>query len=166
MRHMLDGVRNMVKKMAVIFMIATLAFCCFCGKMQDKLQDLDAWSISQQFFETWKKQDWKALYKMTDSSFMQKLRTQKLSPEQQRMSDEELFVHEFKKAQRMNPDKILKSYRIEKIPLYQKGDTTVWVYAVINGRKRKIPMTLDGLSLKIDLTRIEELPDQEFPLKK
>ena len=57
--------------------------------------------------------------------------------------------------QRINPDRILKSYEIKNIPLYKKGDTTVWVYAVVNGRNKKIPMTLDGWLLKIDLTRIE-----------
>jgi hypothetical protein len=155
MRCMQDGIRNRAVKTALILMIAAMAVCGGCGKVQDKLQGINAWHVAEQFFGAWKKQDWKTLYAMTDSSFINTLRMQKLSPEQQRMSDEELFVHEFRQAQRMNPDRILKSYEIRHIPPYKKGDTTVWVYAVVNGREKKIPMTLDGWSLKIDLTRIE-----------
>lgn len=155
MRYMRGGIRNRAAKTAVLFMIAAMAVCGGCGKVQDKLQDINAWHVAEQFFDAWKKQEWKTLYKMTDSSFINTLRMQKLSPEKRRMTDEELFVHEFNQVQRMNPDKILKSYKIRNIPLYKKGDTTVWVYAVVNGKKKKIPMTLDGWSLKIDLTRIE-----------
>ncbi len=145
----------MMKKTAFLLAITALAGLAACGKLDDTLKGIDPPYVATQFFETWKKKDWKALYGMTDPSFMRLLRTQRLSPELQRMSDEELFIHEFEQVQRLNPDKVLKSYKIQNISSWKKGDTTLWLYAAVNGKNRKIAMTLDGLSLKIDLTRIE-----------
>jgi hypothetical protein len=146
----------MIKRFTIALVIIWFAAgLCSCGKMHDKLQGINPDHVALQFFETWKKNDWKALYHLSHPAFIQRIRMQKLSPEQRSMSDQELFVREFERVQSLNPGKILKTYQIESISEYHKGDTTVWVSALVNGKKKKIPLTLDGLSLKIDLTRIE-----------
>jgi hypothetical protein len=147
---------SMIKRCANALVIILLAAGLYsCGKMHDKLQEINPEHVAFQFFEAWKKKDWKALYQLSHPAFMQRIRLQKLAPEQRSMSDQELFVREFERVQMLNPDKILKTYQIESISEYHKGDTTVWVSALVNGKKKKIPLTLDGLSLKIDLTRID-----------
>lgn len=134
-----------------------IAAACFsgCGKTDENLARINPYHVAREFFEAWKKKDWKALYHLTHPAFIQTLRMQKLSPEQMAMTDEELFVSEFSRTQRMNPVKTLKTYEIRSFSPYTRGDTTVWLDALINGRQRRIPLTLDGLSLKIDITKIE-----------
>ncbi len=161
----MNGVRTMFNRAMLFLMIPVVAGCTACGKTYDKSLDINPLHVAQLFFETWKNQDWKALYKLTDPSFMQMLRTRNLSPELQRLSDEELFVHEFKQVQERNPGMVLNSYLIKYITPYHKGDTTLWIYAVVNGKKKKIPMTLDGLAWKIDLARIQEFSDREYQPK-
>jgi hypothetical protein len=155
----------MYKRAMLFLMITVVAGCVACGKTHHTSQDVDPPFMAELFFKTWKKQDWKALYQITHPSFMQLLRTQRLSPEQQRMSDEELFIHEFRQVQGQNPGLILKSYRIEYVDPYTKGATTLWIYAVVNGKNRKLPMILDNLSYKIDLARVQEFTDLEKPAK-
>lgn len=138
-----------------VLMLAAASFLARCGKTEERLERIAPEHVAREFFEAWKRQDWKALYRLTHPAFIQNLRMQKLSPEQMAMSDEELFVSEFMRVQRMNPAKTLISYRIRSITPYKRGDTTVWLDAIVNGRRRTIPLTLDGLSLKIDLTRIK-----------
>jgi hypothetical protein len=139
-----------------IIVFAVIAVCMLsCGKMHDKLQEINPDHVALQFFEAWKNRDWKALYQLSHPAFMQRIRLQRLTPMERNMSDEELFVHEFNKVQRLNPDRVIKTYHVDSISEYHKGDTTVWVSALVNGKKKKIPLTLDGLSLKVDLTRIE-----------
>ncbi len=150
------GGMNMMRRavMTIVIMI-TAAGLTSCGKVQDKLERINPPHVAREFFEAWKNRDWKTLYRLSHPAFMQKLRMQKLTPEQRRMSDEELFIGEFKREQRLNQDKVMKTYEIRSFSPYKKGDTTLWLDALVNGRKRKIPLTLDGMSLKIDLTRIE-----------
>jgi len=126
-----------------------------CSKMHDKLEEINPVHVALQFFAAWQNKDWKALYRLTYPAFIQRMRMQKLTPEERSMSDEELFIREFNRVQRLNPDRVIKAYYIDSISEYHKGDTTVWVSARVNGKKKKIPLTLDGLSLKVDLTRIE-----------
>jgi hypothetical protein len=146
----------MIKKTATFLVFAGIAASIVsCSKMNDKLEGINPDHVALQFFEAWKKKDWKSLYRLAHPAFIQRMRLQKLSPEQRNMSDQDLFIHEFELVQKLNPDKVLKTYHIESISEYHKGDTTVWVSALINGKKKKIPLTLDGLSLKVDLTRIE-----------
>ena len=145
----------MIKKVAIILFAVIAACVLSCGKMHEKLLEINPDHVALQFFEAWKNKDWKSLYQLTHPAFIQKMRLQKLSPEQQSMSDENLFIHEFNRVQKLNPDKVLRTYHIDSISEYHKGDTTVWVSALVNGKKKKIPLTLDGLSLKVDLTRIE-----------
>ncbi|HNW30299.1 MAG TPA: hypothetical protein PKN50_17620 [Spirochaetota bacterium] len=153
----------MIKRVFLLVALAVAAFSVSCGKGPDRLKDLDPPHVATQFFETWKKKDWKALYRITDAAFMRALRTQKLTPDLQRLNDEELFVRQFTETQRLNPDRVLKSYRVDGISPYTKGDTMVWLYATVNGRKKKIAMTIDGMALKIDLTRIEDVSGGEVP---
>lgn len=145
----------MVRTVNMLLLAALLVSVTACKKLDTKLMKLEPYYVVIEFFETWKKKDWKTLYQLSDRSFMQQLRTQKLSPELQRMTDQDLFVHEFEEAQRRNPEMILRSYSITRLPIYKKGDTTLWVQVLVNGKKKRIPVTLDGLSLKVDLTRIE-----------
>jgi len=159
----MNGFLVMNRRVLLFLALAIAAGCISCGKGPDKLKELDPYHVAQKFFETWKKKDWKGLYGITDPAFMRTLRTQKLTPELQRLSDEELFVRQFSEAQRLNPGKVLKSYRIEHITPYTKGDTVLWLYAAVNGRKKKIAMTIDGMALKIDLTRIEDVSGGEVP---
>ncbi len=126
-----------------------------CGKVHDKMLDINPEHITRTFFEAWRVDDWETLYHVTHPAFMQRLRLQKLSPEQQSLSDRELFIGEFRRVRAANPAMRLRSYRVMSISTYKSGDTTIWVSAMVNGKKRKIPLTLDGLSLKVDLTRIE-----------
>jgi hypothetical protein len=146
----------MIKRFAIaLFCMGIAASIASCNKMHDKLLEINPDHVTLLFFEAWKNKDWKALYQLSHPAFMQRMRLQKLSPVQRNMSDEELFIDEFNRVQRLNPDKILRTYHIDSISKYQKGDTTIWVSALVNGKKKKIPLTLDGLSLKVDLTRIE-----------
>jgi hypothetical protein len=138
-----------------ILLVASAALAASCTRVENSLQGINPPFVASQFFETWKKQDWKGLYRMTHPAFMQKLRLQKLSPEDSALDDETLFVREFRRVQGALPDKVLRSYAIESISEYHAGDTTVWVSAIVNGKKKRVPLTLDGLVLKIDLTRIE-----------
>ncbi len=136
-------------------LIAVIACFGSCKKVNDTMLGIDPVYIINNFFETWKKRDWKTLYKLVHPSIIQKIKMQKLTPEEQIMSDEELFIHKFKLASIMNPDKVLRSYEVKSITRYKIGDTTVWAEAIVNGKSKKIPITLDGLSLKVDVTRIE-----------
>lgn len=126
-----------------------------CGKAQDKMLDINPEHVTHRFFEAWHADDWEALYEIVHPSFMQRLRLQKLDPKLQMLSDRDLFIWEFTRVRNANPGMILRSYRIVSISPYRAGDTTLWVKATVNGKKRKIPLTLDGLSLKVDVTRIE-----------
>ncbi len=126
-----------------------------CGKVHDRMLDINPEHIIRTFFEAWRVDDWETLYRVTHPAFMQRLRLQKLSPEQQSLSDRDLFIEEFRRARAANPAMRLRSYRVMWISMYKPGDTTIWVRAMVNGKKRKIPLTLEGLSLKVDLTRIE-----------
>jgi hypothetical protein len=127
-----------------------------CGKVQDKMFDITPEHITQKFFEAWRGEDWGTLYEVTHPAFMQRLRLQKLTPAQQSLGDRDLFIEEFRRARAANPAMRLRSYKVISISMYKPGDTTIWVRAMVNGKKRKIPLTLDGLSLKVDLTRIEQ----------
>jgi hypothetical protein len=144
-----------ITRVAALLLVASAALLASCSKVENSLQGINPPFVVRQFFETWKKQDWKELYRMTHPAFMQKLRLQKLSPEESALDDETLFVREFQRVQGALPDRVLRTYAIESISEYHAGDTTVWVSALVNGKKRRVPLTLDGLVLKIDLTRIE-----------
>lgn len=126
-----------------------------CVKTQDKLQSIDPNFVIKEFFESWKVQDWKRLYTMTHPAIIQKIRMQNLSVEEQNMSDEQLFIMKFDQTSKANPDKIMRTYEVQTITQYKPGDTAVWVTALVNGKQKKIPLALEGLSLKVDLTRIE-----------
>jgi hypothetical protein len=139
----------------VIVIAALSVWFLACGKVQDKMLDINPKHITRQFFEAWRADDWNSLYDLTHPSFMQRLRLQKLNPKQQSMTDRDLFVGEFKRVRDANPAMRLRSYEISSISAYKPGDTTLWVKVLVNGKKRKIPLTLDGLSLKVDLSRIE-----------
>lgn len=136
-------------------MIAAAALAVSCKKVENSMQGINPEYIGRQFFETWKRRDWKALCHMTHPAFIQKLRLQNQSPADRALNDEALFVREFNRTQASNPGMVLRSYRILSISAYHAGDTTVWMDALVNGKKRRIPLTLDGLTLKIDLSRIE-----------
>jgi hypothetical protein len=155
-KHIADGKKFPMRGAAAALAFMLAAACiASCGNVQDKLDRINPDLVARQFFEAWQNRDWKALYLLTHPAFIQQLRMQKLSPEQRGMSDQELFISEFKREQGLNPARVMKTYEIRSISPYKKGDTTVWCDALVNGRKRKIPLTLDGLSLKIDMTRIE-----------
>lgn len=136
-------------------LIVTAVLAVSCKKVENSMQGINPEFISRQFFETWKRKDWKALYRMTHPAFIQKLRLQNQSPADSMLNDEALFVREFTRTQALLPGRVLGSYQILSRTAYHSGDTTVWVDALVNGKKRKIPLTLDGLTLKIDLSRIE-----------
>ena len=138
-----------------IVLIYIIMYSGSCSEMNDAMQGITPRFIINKFFETWKKGDWKTLYTLAHPNIIQKIKMEKLSSEEQNMSDEELFIHQFDRASKINPHKVLKSYEVKSITTYKPGDTTVWVDAIVNGRKKRIPLTLDGLSLKVDLTRIE-----------
>jgi hypothetical protein len=140
---------------AVMLLIAAIALPVSCKKVEDSMLGISPRYVARQFFKTWKKKDWKELYRMTHPAFMQKLRLQKLSPEDSALDDETLFIKEFARVQKAHPGKTIQSYSIVSISSYKAGDTTVWVGAVVNGKKKSIPLALDGLVLKVDLTRIE-----------
>ncbi len=142
-------------RIVALLLIVTAALAASCTKVENSMQGINPEHISRQFFETWKRKDWKALYRMTHPAFIQKLRMQNQSPADRALDDEALFVREFTRTQSSHPGKVLRSYDILSISSYHSGDTTVWVDALVNGSKRKIPLTLDGLTLKIDLSRIE-----------
>jgi hypothetical protein len=137
----------------IIFVIAASSFSC--GKLDEKISGISPEYIMNQFFESWRRKDWKSLYALTHPSLIQKIRLQKLTSEEQGMSDEDLFIRHFDLASKRNSDKSLVSYKIKSISAYKPGDTTVWADTIVNGRRKRIPLTLDGLTLKIDLTRIE-----------
>ena len=145
----------MMKRHPVSLLLSIAIILPSCSKVQDTMQGINPRHVATQFLEAWKKKDWRALYKLAHPDFIRKIRLQKLLPEQRKMSDEELFIREFEQAQRMYPGKILRNYEIKSISEYRRGETTVWVRALVNGKHKKIPLTLDGLSLKIDLSQIE-----------
>jgi hypothetical protein len=144
-----------IRNGAAVLLIVCAAWSASCSKVKNSMQGINPDYVASQFFETWKKKDWKALYRMTHPAFMQKLRLQKLSPDDRALDDETLFVREFERVQGTLPDRVLRTYAVQSISEYHAGDTTVWVSALVNSRQKRIPLTLDGLTLKIDLTRIE-----------
>ncbi len=147
--------RRLVRGAVISLAVMIAAGSASCGRTDERLERINPDHVAREFLEAWKNRDWRALYRLTHPAFIQSLRMQKLSPAQRAMSDEELFVSEFGRVQRMNPDRMLRTYEIRSFTEYKKGDTTVWCDALINGRKRRFPLTLDGLSLKIDMTGIE-----------
>lgn len=142
-------------RIAAALLVVTAAAAVSCKKVENSMQGINPEYISRQFFETWKRKDWKALYRMTHPAFIQKLRLQNQLPADRALDDEALFVREFTRTQSLHSGKVLRSYEILSRTSYHSGDTTVWVDALVNGKKKKIPLTLDGLTLKIDLSRIE-----------
>jgi hypothetical protein len=147
---------NMVKKGAIILaLLAAAAFVNGCGKMQDKKQGINSDFVVRAFLEAWKVGDWKTMYQFTHPGFIQDLRLQKLSPEQREMSDRDLFIHEFERARKMNPGMAIRTYEISSISGIKTGETAVWVEALINGKKKRIPLAIDGMSFKVDPSRIE-----------
>ena len=151
---MMNGARGFTRAATALFIAAVMATAS-CTKVESSMQGINPDYVAHQFFETWKKQDWKALYRMTHPAFMQKLRLQKLPPEVSALSDEALFVREFQRVQGSMPGRTLRSYTIESITEYHAGAPTVWVSVLVNGKRKKVPLTLDGLVLKVDLSRIE-----------
>jgi hypothetical protein len=138
-----------------LLLTGVLSGATYCGKVQDKMQSINPEHIMKLFLDAWRNDDWKSVYRLTYPSFIQKMRLQKLSLAQQAMSDEELFIYEFARERQLEPDRTLKTYKIVSISAYHAGDTTVWASVLVNGKIKKIPLTLDGLSLKVDMTRIE-----------
>jgi hypothetical protein len=141
----------------LVFIILICVSLCSgsCGEMKDSMSGISPEPLLNNFFETWKKRDWKTMYTLVHPNLIQQVRMGKLSPDERRMGDEELFIRQFERASKINPDRTLKSYQVISISTYKAGDTTVWAEAVVNGRKKRIPLTLVGLTLKVDLTRIE-----------
>ena len=76
-------------------LIVTAVLAVSCKKVENSMQGINPEFISRQFFETWKRKDWKALYRMTHPAFIQKLRLQNQSPADRMLDDEALFVREF-----------------------------------------------------------------------
>lgn len=145
------GGRDM--KRVVCCIVAALAFNC--TPAHDAMQKVSPDHIAHAFFDAWQRQDWKSLYAMAHPSFIETLKIQRKTAGEKVIDDETLFINEFKRVQGMNPNRVLHSYRIQSITPYHTGDTTVWVTALVNDKVRRIPLTLDGLSLKVDLLRIE-----------
>jgi hypothetical protein len=139
----------------ILALAAVIAYGGSCGRLDDAMRGINPPHVINKFFESWKKRDWKTLYTLVHSNFIQQMRLQQLSPEEKAMSDEELFVSQFKAASKKNTGRVLRSYSIKSITPYTPGDTTVWADTTVNGRKKLIPLTLDGLTLKVDLTRIK-----------
>ncbi|MBN2160866.1 MAG: hypothetical protein JW807_15865 [Spirochaetes bacterium] len=125
-----------------------------CTRIEDSMQAVKPELVASKFFEAWKNRDWGAVYELSHPSFMQKVRMQKLSPELRAMTDRELFIYEFERFQKSRPDMVLRTYEIRSVTPYKTGDTTLWVDALINGKKRMVPIALDGIALKVDMTRI------------
>jgi hypothetical protein len=139
----------------ILALSAITAYGSSCGRLDDAMQGINPPYVINRFFESWKKRDWKTLYTLVHSNFIQQIRLQRLSPKEKAMSDEELFIHQFEVASEKNPGKVLRSYSIISITPYTPGDTTVWADTIVNGRKKLIPITIDRLTLKVDLTRIK-----------
>jgi hypothetical protein len=147
--------KNGIHRMWFILALAgVIAYGGSCGRLDHAMQGINPPYVINRFFESWKKRDWTTLYTLVHSNFIQQMRLQQLSPEEKALSDEALFVRQFKNASEKNPGKVLRSYSIKSITPYTPGDTTVWADTLVNGRKKLIPLTLDGLTLKVDLTRI------------
>lgn len=144
-------IRNIITG-AILFAIA--AGLASCGRIEDSMDAVRPRLVADKFFEAWKNREWDAVYDLSHPAFMQKVRMQRLSPECRAMSDRELFAYEFKRFQKGHPDMELRTYEIRHISPYRPGDTTIWVEALVNGKKRAVPLALDGVALKIDLTRI------------
>jgi len=154
--HTIAAVKNRAHRYWISFLlIAVVTNIGSCGRLNDTMHGISPEYVINKFFESWKQRDWKILYTLVHPGFIQRIRMQKLSPEEEGMSDEELFIHQFKAASENNPGKALKSYNVKSITSYKPGDTTVWADTIVNGKKKRIPLTLDGLTLKVDLTRIE-----------
>ena len=138
-----------------IFLTGILFFYSSCTKVDESIQGVNPYHVILVFFDSWHKKDWKTLYTLVHPSIIQKIKMQKLTPKELAMSNEELFIYKFRQASLSNPDKVLRSYELKSISGYKVGDTTVWADTIVNGKKKRIPLTLDGLSIKVDLTRIE-----------
>jgi hypothetical protein len=110
--------------------------------------------IIDQFLAAWKDKNWKEMYKYVHPNIILELRSQKLKPHQLKMSDPELFIDECAGAARTNPGKNIVSYKIISISEFKKGDTAFWINCLINGTIKKLPVALDGLSLKVDMSKI------------
>lgn len=144
-----------MKKITIVMCVVFCFGAISCKKLTETAQGLNPKYVVTQFLEAYKNQDWKTMYKYTHPGIMTAIRSQKLTEAQKKMSDEELFALEFSTAVKQNPNAVLKAYEIRTIPEYKKGDTVIWVTAILNGREKKIPLTLHGASLKVDFLKIE-----------
>lgn len=126
-----------------------------CGKMKGKLQGLNPKYVTEQWLISFQKQDWKTNFEYTHSDMMKLIKSQKLTSSQKKLSDEELFSLEMSTAMKNNPGKKLKTYEVKAIPEYKKGEKEVWVTVVLNGQEKKMAVRLDGVSLKVDPTKIK-----------
>ena len=144
------------RRIRVCAALALVLLAASCGKKIDnRLRDINPDLTIRTFFSTWKNRDWRGLYRMIHPNFIQKMRMQKLAPGERDMTDEQLFIHEFERASRENPGRSLRNYTIQYVGPYSASDASVWVDALVNGSRRKVPLTLDGLTLKVDLSRIK-----------
>ena len=139
---------------AAALMVIAALMAASCGKVENSMQSINPEYVARTFFETWKKRDWRALYRMTHPAFMQKLRMQKLAPADRTLDDETLFVREFEKVQRSLPGMTLRTYAIRSISEYHSGDTTVWVDALVNGRKFVIEKDVEDMAYPVLRHRI------------
>lgn len=151
-----SGKSDMNRWVRVLAAVALISLASACGKkVENRMRDINPDLAIQNFFSAWKNRDWKGMYRLTHPNFIQKMKMQKLSPGMHGMNDEELFIREFERASRENTGFELRSYTVTNVGQYTPRDASVWVDVLVNGRQRRVPLTLDGLTLKVDLTRIK-----------
>src|SRR5208337_336038 len=109
---MTDGKNMERRNLIFIILICVSIYSGSCGKLNDSMSgisnDISPELTMNKFFEAWKKRDWKNLYTLVHPGLIQQIRMGKLSPDERRMGDEELFIRHFERAAKINPDRTLK----------------------------------------------------------
>lgn len=140
---------------SLTFIIILVLITVMYGCIENKSQGLDPQYIMENFFESWQDEDFNEMWKYTHPNIIKLMKRQKLMSKKRQLSNQELFSLTMKSALKKTPSKKLRTYTIQSIQEYKKGDKIIWVTVIINGKEMRLPLILHGKSLKVDLTKLK-----------
>jgi hypothetical protein len=150
-----EGNYHFMKRSVLVFItLIIVGIYAGCTRVDQKLKSIDPVHVTKMFLESWKRKDWKTMYSHVHPGIIQHLRSGELTQEQAGMSDQDLFISEMEKISSLFTGKELQTYELTKMSVYKKGMITLWVDVRVNGKERRLPLTLSGTALKVDLTKL------------